>query len=295
MKRYKSEFAFDIVNYAILAILAVTCLLPFVNVLAVSLSDSASATAGRVGLWPINANLIAYRHALAKPRFLQSMINTLVRVFAGVALNMALTVLTAYPLSKSKNDLKGRTFFSWFFVVTMLIGGGMVPSFLIVVWTGLKNTIWSLILPGALPVFNMVILLNFFRQLPHELEESAVLDGAGDFTILLRIYLPLSVPCLATLIVFQTVAHWNDWYSGSVYLDEVTKFPLATYLHNVLQMPNFDTLSSMSSDQVIQALKLSPRTLTNAQIVLSTIPVVMVYPFLQRFFVKGMTLGSLKG
>jgi len=223
------------------------------------------------------------------------MMNTLVRAGIGVAVNMALTILTAYPLSKSKGDLKGRTFFSWFFVITMLINGGMVPTFLIVVWTGLKNTIWSLILPGALPVFNMVILLNFMRQLPHELEESAVLDGAGDFTILLRIYIPLSVPCLATLIVFQTIGHWNDWFSGSVYLDEVSKYPLATYLHNVLQMPNFDNLSSMSSDQVIQALRLSPRTLTNAQIILSTLPVVIVYPFLQRFFVKGMMLGSLKG
>jgi len=295
MKRYRSELAFDIVNYFILAVLALTCLLPFINVLAVSLSDSASATAGRVGLLPINFNIVAYEYALAKPRFMQSMLNTLVRAGIGVSINMALTVLTAYPLSKSKGDLKGRTFFSWFFVITMLINGGMVPTFLIVVWTGLKNTIWSLILPGALPVFNMVILLNFMRQLPHELEESAVLDGAGDFTILLRIYIPLSVPCLATLIVFQTIGHWNDWFSGSVYLDEVSKYPLATYLHNVLQMPNFDNLSSMSSDQVIQALRLSPRTLTNAQIILSTLPVVIVYPFLQRFFVKGMMLGSLKG
>lgn len=295
MKRFKSELAFDMVNYFLLAVLAISCLLPFINVLAVSLSDSASATAGRVGLLPVNMNFVAYRHALAKPRFLQSMLNTLIRVLLGVALNMALTALTAYPLSKTRQDLKGRTVLSWFFVITMLIGGGMVPAFLIVVWTGLKNTLWSLILPGALPVFNMVILLNFFRQLPHELEESAVLDGAGDFTILLRIYLPLSVPCLATLVVFQTVGHWNDWFSGSVYLDEVSKYPLATYLHNVLQMPNFDTLSSMTSDQVIQALKLSPRTLTNAQIVLSTLPVVIVYPFLQKYFVKGMTLGSLKG
>jgi putative aldouronate transport system permease protein len=221
--------------------------------------------------------------------------NSLVRVLVGVSVNMAITILTAYPLSKAKNVFKGRTFFAWFFVITMLVGGGMIPTFLMVTWTGIRNTIWALILPGALPVYNMVIMLNFFRQIPHELEESAVLDGASDFRILMQIFLPLSLPCIATLTIFLTVGHWNDWFSGMVYMDRINNYPLATYLHNVLQRPNFDQIATMTHEERSRMLQISPRTLINAQITMSTLPIIMIYPFLQRFFVKGLTLGSLKG
>jgi len=291
----KSEYVFDIVNYAFLAALAISCVVPFINVMAVSFSDSSSAAAGKVGLWPVNFTLESYRLALAKPRFLTSMLNSLARVALGVGVNLALTVLTAYPLSKAKEAFKGRTFFSWFFVITMLVGGGMIPSYLIVTWTGLRNTIWALVLPGALPVFNMVVLLNFFRQIPHELEESAMLDGAGDLRTLVQIFLPLSLPCVATLIIFMTIGHWNDWFSGMVYMDKISKYPLATYLHNVLQRPDFDRLSQMTPEERSRMLQINPRTLLNAQITMSTLPIIMVYPFLQRYFVKGLTLGSLKG
>jgi putative aldouronate transport system permease protein len=141
-------------------------------------------------------------------------------------------------------------------------------------------------------VYNVVVLLNFFRQLPKELEESAVLDGAGDFRILYRIYVPLSVPCIATLIIFQTVGHWNEWFSGMVYLDQIEKYPLATYLHNVLTRPSFD---NMEMHEIQRIMKISNRTLGNAQIMIGALPTILSYPFLQRFFVKGMTLGSLKG
>ena len=292
---FKSEYIFDIVNYLFITLLALSCVLPFINVMAVSFSDSSAAMSGRVGLWPVNFTLESYRLAFQKPRFFTSMYNSLIRVLVGVSVNMALTILVAYPLSKTKEVFKGRTFFSWFFVVTMLIGGGMIPTYLIVTWTGLRNTIWSMILPGAVPVYNMVIMLNFLRQIPHELEESAFLDGAGDFRILLQIYLPLSLPCIATLVIFLTVGHWNDWFSGMVYMDRIIRYPLATYLHNVLQLPNFDQIDTMTPEERSRMLQISPRTLQNAQITMSTIPIIMVYPFLQRFFVKGLTLGSLKG
>ena len=290
-----SEYIFDIVNYTVLGVLALSCVVPFINIIAVSFSDSSSATAGRVGLWPVNFTPESYRLALAKPRFVTSMLNSLARVALGVAINLAVTILTAYPLSKTKEAFKGRTFFSWFFVITMLVGGGMIPTYLIVNWTGLRNSIWALVIPGALPIFNMVVLLNFFRQIPGELEESAMLDGAGDFRTLLQIVLPLSVPCIATLVIFMTIGHWNDWYSGMVYMDKIDKYPLATYLHNVLQRPDFDRLSQMTPEERSRMLQISPRTLQNAQIALSTLPIICVYPFLQRYFVKGLTLGSLKG
>jgi len=221
--------------------------------------------------------------------------NSVERVAVGVLVNMLITILTAYPLSKAKGVFKGRTFFSWFFVITMLIGGGMIPTFIIVSLTGIRNTIWALVLPGALPIFNMVVLLNFFRQLPHELEEAAVIDGAGDFRILFQIFVPLSIPCLATLVIFQTVGHWNDWFGGLIYMDRIDNYPLATYMYNVLQMPNFDQISQMTAEERRRMLQITPRTLQAAQIIMSTLPIVLVYPFLQRFFVKGLTLGSLKG
>jgi putative aldouronate transport system permease protein len=289
---FSAEYIFDFFNILFLGFLAVCCVLPFINVIAVSLSDSSAATAGMVGLWPVKFSLDSYMFAFQKVRFLLSMKNSAIRVILGVAVNMALTIITAYPLSKTVKELKGRTFFAWFFVITMLIGGGTIPTYLIVMWTGLRNTVWSMILPGAVPVYNVVILLNFFKQLPKELEESAVIDGAGDFRILLRIIIPLSMPCIATLIVFQTVGHWNDWFSGMIYLDNIEKYPLATYLHNVLQRPNFD---NMELQEIQRVMKISNRTLSDAQILIGALPIIMVYPFLQRFFVKGMVLGSLKG
>jgi len=290
-----SEYIFDFFNYLILGLLALSCVLPFIHVMAVSFSDSAAAMSGRVGLWPVDFTIESYALAMRRPRFFTSMLNSLNRVALGVFINMLITILTAYPLSKAKGVFKGRTFFSWFFVITMLIGGGIIPTFIIVTLSGIRNTIWALILPGALPVFNMVVLLNFYRQLPHELEEAAVIDGAGDFRILFQIFVPLSLPCLATLVIFQTVGHWNDWFSGMIYMDNIENQPLATYLHQVLQRPNFDQIATMTHEERQRFLQISPRTLQNAQITMATLPIVLVYPFLQRFFVKGLTLGSLKG
>lgn len=291
-RAFKSEYIFEIFNCLILGILALCCLLPFVNVVAVSLSDSSAATAGMVGLIPVKFSLASYQFVFQKVRFWLSMRNSLVRVLLGGFTNMLLTIITAYPLSKSKKELKGRSVFSWFFVVTMLIGGGMIPTYLIVIWTGLRNTVWALILPGAVPVYNVVILQNFFKQIPKELEESALLDGAGDWRILAQIYLPLSMPCIATLIIFVTVGHWNEWYAGMVYLDNIEKYPLATYLHNVLIRPSFD---NMELDEIQRVMQISNRTLGNAQITIAALPIILIYPFLQRYFVKGLTLGSLKG
>ena len=290
-----SEYVFDIINYTILALLALACFLPFLNVVAVSFSDSSAAAVTPVGFWPVKFSLESYVKAIAKPRFFTSMLNSLQRVGLGVSIGLLVTILAAYPLSKANKDFPGRTIYVWFFAVTMLVSGGLIPSYLIVVATGLKNTIWALVIPGALNVYNMLIMLNFFRQLPHELEESAVIDGAGDFRILFQIYLPLSMPCIATMIVFGCVGHWNDWFNGVLYLDRIKDYPLATYMHNVLKRPDFDALSQMTPEEQRRMLQISPQTLTAAQIVMSTVPIIMVYPFLQRYFVKGMTLGALKG
>jgi len=290
-KRLKRVEAFDVFNYLFLGIMALLCILPFIHVLSVSLSSSHAASGGMVGLYPVEFTFESYNFAFHKKRFLLSMFNSTNRVAVGVTVNMLLTILTAYPLSKAKNELKGRTGISWFFVVTMLISGGLIPTYLIVTMTGIRNSVWALVLPGAVPIFNVVILLNFFRQIPKELEESALMDGAGHWRILARIYLPLSLPAIATLIVFQAIGHWNDWFSGSIYLDNITKYPLATYLHNVLVTPRFD---NMELNEIRRIMQISDRTLGAAQIMIGTIPILIIYPFMQRFFVKGMIVGSLK-
>ena len=291
-KHFRSENIFDVINVVFLGLLSVTCLLPFLNVLSISLSSAAAAATGKVGFVPIGFNLDAYAHAFTKIRFLVSMRNSVVRVLLGLAVNITLVVLTAYPLSKAKNVLRGRTVISWFFMITMLIGGGLIPTYLVVLHTGIINTIWSLILPGAVSVYNVVILLNFFRQIPHEYEESATIDGAGHWTAMLRIFVPLAMPCLATLILFTAVGHWNEWFAGSIYLNDINAYPLATYLRAAMTRPNFDTSNFAEIQRYSQV---TSRTLNSAQIMIGALPIILVYPFLQRFFVKGMMLGGLKG
>jgi len=289
---FRSSYIFDAFNCLFLGLLALSCLLPFVNVLAISLSDSAKAASGVVGLWPVEFTLSSYQFAFMKPRFTLSMWNSVVRVAVGLCVNLMLTILVAYPLSKRKRQLPGRTGIAWFFVLTMLISVGLIPRYLIVSWTGLRGSFWSMIIPGAVPIWYVLILLNFFRNLPVELEESATLDGAGHWRILFQIYVPLSLPCIASLIVFICVDHWNEWFSGALFLDRVEQYPLATYLHNVLKRPSFD---NMDQNQLQQVMKISSRTLQSAQIMMGALPIILIYPFLQRFFVKGLTLGGLKG
>jgi putative aldouronate transport system permease protein len=272
--------------------MAALCVLPFLHVLALSFSAGPEADAGRVGLWPIGFTLSSYSYAFQKQEFIITFWNTVKRLIVGLAVQMTVITLTAYPLSKSNERLPGRTVFAWFFVVTMLVGGGLIPTYLVVMATGLRNTIWALILPIATNAFHVTILLNFFRQIPADLEDSAFMDGAGPWRTLIHIYLPLSKAALATLVIFNAVFHWNEWFMGLIYMDNVNTYPLQTYLRSVIVEPDFVL---MDTDQLELLMAISRRTFNAAQIIMATIPIILVYPFLQRHFVKGMTLGSLKG
>lgn len=278
-------------NYVILSLLALVCLLPFAHMFALSLSSSAATVAGRVSFWPVEFTLSSYQYALQKPEFITAFFMSVKRIAIGVSFDMLILVLTAYPLSKSDRQLPGRTFLAWVFVVTMFVSGGLIPSYLVVSATGLKNTILAFVLPGAVQAFNITILLNFFRQIPKELEESAVIDGSGQISILFRIYLPLSVPALATLFIFDAVGHWNEWFSALIYMDSQKGYPLQSYLQVILSDPNNDLLDP---NQMKLMAKISSKTFKAAQILIATVPVLCVYPFLQKYFVTGMTLGSLK-
>ena len=286
---------FHFVNIFILAVVSLLCVLPFINLLAISFSDSAAVAAGAVGFTPVDFTLSAYEYALKGGKFIRALFISFERVFLGVGLNLILMVLTAYPLSKTRKKVAGRNIYMVYFVITMLVSGGMIPTYLVVTGLGLKDTIWALILPGALPVYNMVILMNFMRGIPEEIEEAAAIDGASPFQILTRVLLPILKPALATVGLFCIVTHWNDWFSGMIYMNNPDNYPLQTYLQSLLQ--NFEQLLRTQSSQDIQALlaQMDARTGRAAQLFLGAILVMVIYPFLQKYFTKGLVLGSVKG
>ncbi|RAV18797.1 carbohydrate ABC transporter permease [Paenibacillus contaminans] len=273
-----------------LLVLGILCVLPIIHILAFSLSSPAAAGTGKVGLWPVDFSWDAYTYILDEPKFGRSLAVSVRRVLLGLSISCFLTLLTAYPLSKESAKFRPRTFYVWFLVVTMLFSGGLVPTYMIVRTYGLLDTIWALVLPGALQVFNITLMLNFFRGLPKELEDSAFVDGADHWTLLFRIYLPLSLPSLATIGLFTLVYHWNSWFDGLIYMNKPEHYPLQTYLQTIVVKPDMSKVTSFT-----ELLNVSPRTVKTAQIIVGMLPVIIVYPFLQRFFVKGLVLGSVKG
>ena len=285
---------FTLLNTILLIMMALLCLLPVLHVLALSLSSNSAVSAGKVLFWPVDFTLSSYQFAMKDAQFLRSFGISVLRVFLGVGINMILVVITAYPLSKTADKLHGRNLYMGFFFLTMLIGGGMIPTYLVVSKTGLINSIWALIIPGALPVYNMIIMMNFIRGIPRELEESALIDGASPLQILFHVLLPVLKPALATITLFCILGHWNDWFSGLLYMNQTTNYPLQTYLQTMLV--DFETLLRQNSASYIEIVsKMNARTGRAAQIFLAALPMLAIYPFLQKYFTKGLTLGSIKG
>ncbi|MCM2997771.1 carbohydrate ABC transporter permease [Paenibacillus cellulositrophicus] len=288
-----SRKMFVIFNSALLTAITLLGIIPFIHLLSVSLSSNTAAMAGEVKLWPVGFNFDAYRYLGQKVEFFRSLGVSIERVALGTAVNMFLCFISAYPLSKSVDQFKYRTVYVWFFAITMFFGGGLIPTYIIVKNTGLIDSIWALILPGALNVWNMVLMLNFFRTIPRELDEAATIDGAGHWRILWRIYLPVSLPSIATIGLFTIVGHWNSWFDGILYLNSPEKYPLQTYLSTLIMSIN-SQMTSVSIEQIKAMENLSEKTLQTAQIFMGALPIMVVYPFLQKYFVKGMTVGSVK-
>lgn len=282
---------FVIVNYTFLISISLLCLLPLIHVLALSFSSSAAATAGYVKFWPVEFTTNSYQFVLKKPEFLASVWVSVQRVVLGTLVNMVLTVLLAYPLSKEVKAFRMRTLYVWIFFLTILFSGGLIPWYMVIKETGLLNTIWALIIPGAVPVFNVILLLNFFRGLPKELEEASFIDGAGHWTTMWRIFVPLSLPALATITLFAMVGHWNSWFDGLILMNSPDNYPLQSYLQTVVIRRD---LSLVSQSSLADLANVSDRTSKAAQIFMGALPILLVYPFLQRFFMKGIVLGSVK-
>jgi putative aldouronate transport system permease protein len=288
----KLPFFQNLVNLLFLALLAMLCIFPILHTLALSLSSATAAASGRVTIWPVEFTFQSYQFVLANPAFGRSFLISLARVLVGVPVNMILTILVAYPLSRSKREFRARDFFAWFFLITVLFSGGLIPWYMVIRQTGLIDNFWALIIPGALPVFNVILLANAFRSIPKELEEAAAMDGAGHWTILLKILLPMSLPVLATVTLFVAVSHWNAWFDGLILMNSPEKYPLQSYLQTVIVNPD----PRMLTERDLALLKIiSNRTTRAAQIFIAMIPILVVYPFLQRYFTTGIKLGSVKG
>ncbi|WP_395548436.1 MULTISPECIES: carbohydrate ABC transporter permease [unclassified Lacrimispora] len=292
MKKNKKFKWFPVLNTIILVMLALICVIPLVHVAAVSFSSSAAASAGDVSLWPKDFTTSSYSFVAKRPAFWRSMKVSVTRIIMGGGLSILLTITAAYPLSQPKASFRFRTVYAWFFFITMIFNAGLIPWYMVIRQFGLLDSIWALILPGAVPVFSVILLLNFFREVPRELAEAAFIDGAGHWRTLWTIYVPLSKPALATLLLFSLVANWNSWFDGLILMNNPDKYPLQTYIQTIAVQRSF---SMMTREEIQQMATISDRTLRSAQIFLGSLPIVMVYPFLQKYFVKGIVLGGVKG
>lgn len=282
---------FHVVNVTLLTVITLMGFLPFIHLLAVSLSSNAYATAGEVSLWPKGFTTNAYRYMSENAAFFKSLGVSLQRVLIGTVVNMLLVVTTAYPLSKENAKFQFRTAYVWFFAITMFFGGGLIPTYVVVKETMILDTIWALVLPGALNVWYTVMLLNFFRGVPKDLEEAAIIDGAGHWSLILRVYLPISVPALATVLLFTVVGHWNSWFDGILYMNSPSNYPLQSYLSTLITAINVQIISI---DSLATLQDLGEKTLRTAQIFMGALPIMLVYPFLQKYFIKGIVVGSVK-
>ncbi len=288
-----SERLFMTIVLTLLTLMGLICLLPMLHIIALSLSDRYAAMRGEVAFWPVNFTLSSYDLILNDTQYLRSFYVSLLRVLVGTTLNMVVTVLTAYPLSYSKKEFPARNAYMYYTLFTWMFYGGIVAWYLTVKDVGLMGSFWALVIPTGLPIYNAIMVMNFFRNLPKDMREAAMIDGAGHGVLLFKIYLPISMPVLATVCLFCIVGHWNDWFQGRIFINKSEWVPLATYLqgYNI----DFGNLTKYDMSQAEMVDRMSSRSFNSAKIIVAMIPVLIVYPFLQKYFVKGITLGAVKG
>ncbi|MBQ8088432.1 MAG: carbohydrate ABC transporter permease [Clostridia bacterium] len=292
--RTKGQRIFNVINYILVIFVCLSCFLPLLNTLAISFSAPTYVAAGEVYFLPKGFTTQSYAFAMSNGKFLRAFWVSIKRCVLGVGLNLFCMITTAYPLSKSKQRFGARNFFMSFYVFTMLFGGGLVPWFILMNNLKLLNSIWALVLPLAVPVSNMAILMNFMRSLPPEIEEAASIDGAGIFRILWSVLLPILKPSLATVGLFSFVNHWNDWFQGALFMNNPNNYPLQTYLQTLLT--NFrDLLRQSGSDYYSLLSRMNEQTGRAAQLFMGLLPILVVYPFVQKYFTTGLVMGSVKG
>jgi len=288
LKRYST---FDVVNFVILFALGFVVAYPFFYSVSVSISNPVSVSLGKVLLWPIGANLHAYKQVLRSQRIWNAYKNTVIYASLGTAIRLSVLMLTAYPLSRKK--FPARNFFMFFIGFTMLFSGGLIPTFLVVRSLGMINTIWAMIIPGLVSAYYVIITRTFFQStIPESLHESAELDGANDLQVLIRIVLPLSKPILAVMGLFITVAIWNDYFTPLIYLPNDKLQPLTILLRDIVVMAQGREFQEAKE---LGALPVPPQSVQSATLIISMIPVFLAYPFIQKYFVKGIMIGAIRG
>lgn len=291
-KLSRGEKIFEFVNYIFLILLSATFLIPFLNVLANSFMSSKEIIERGFVLIPREPDITAYKLLLSKNSILLNAYKiTIFRIVVGTSLNLIVTAMFAYAIAKK--DLPGRNFFITMVFITMLIGGGLIPTYMVVKELKLINSIWSMIIPSLMSVWNMLIMRNFFYSIPPSLEESALIDGATPFQILIKIIIPVSLPAFVTIGLFYAVGHWNAWFDAVIYLKDRDKYPVQVVLREfVLTMTHYELTLEESTGI---AAKPPNTTIRSAIIIVSTLPILCIYPFVQRYFVKGILVGSIKG
>lgn len=280
--------------YAIVIFLALTCLLPLWNIVAISFSGGDAVASNKVGLTPINTTLEAYKMIMDDSQFWRSFGISIQRVILSLVINMVLIVTMAYPLSKTKREFRGRGIYMNLLIFAMLFNGGMIPTYLVVKNLDMLNTIWALVLPGAVQVFSIILVMNFFIGVPKSLEEAAIMDGANPLQVLIKVYIPISMPALATVALFSIVGNWNDFFLGLIYMTKVTNYPLMTYIQSLTISIEEMLKAGATSSDLANAGEVSNKNLNAAKIVVSCVPLLLIYPILQKYFITGIVVGSVK-
>lgn len=289
MLQTKGEKAFNVVNSILLILIALLALAPFVHVVAQSFSSHRAIVSGEVSLWPIEWTLAAYNEVFKDRAFWNSFFISVLRTVVGTFVNVLLASMVAYPLSRQY--LKGRSVIMFLIVFTMMFNGGIIPTYLVVKELHLLNTFWAYIIPMAVGAFAIIVLKNFFQEVPKELEESALIDGASNVGIMFRIFIPLSMPAIATMALFHAVAHWNAFFDAVLYVQNRELFPLQVFLRELIQ---FNSTNASLMDNLERQM-IANESLKAATLIAATVPILIVYPALQKYFIKGLLIGSVKG
>lgn len=287
------EKLFTVFNHTFFVLLGLTTIFPFLNLIAKSFSSEAAVISGMVTLWPVDFQIGTYKYVVQNSMFMNAFKVSVTITVIGTLLSLFMTTLAAYPLSKPR--LRGRKWFILMYIFTMLFSGGLIPTYLLMQQLHLIDKLPVLFLPAMVSVYNMLIIKNFFEGLPDALEESAKLDGASNLTILWRIVLPLSLPVLATIGLFFAVQFWNDYFASLIYINSAHLKPLQLYLKELFVSSSDVFLRAGGDINVDAAMNASPQAIQAASIILATLPILLVYPFLQKYFVKGVLIGSVKG
>lgn len=286
---------FDVFNVIFFTLLSVAFLYPVVYIISLSLSEAKAITEGQVFLYPVGFNVEAYKYVFRDDTTVKSVLFTATFTITGILCSLATTALTAYPLSR--RSLKGKNFIMNAIVFTMYFSGGMIPTYITIKSLGLFNTMWSLILPSLVDTFLLIIMINFMRELPYELEESAKVEGCSNFGIFLKVYLPLCIPVLATLTIFYAVQYWNTFMPALLYIQDRDKMALQVKLYTVLSAfsSSIDTTSVAAASDSAVGAKVIAENVKSATTVVAVLPILIVYPMLQKYFVKGVAIGAVKG